>query len=120
MGDYNWFSDKNVQVATEGLREEAKKWHSLADRLTSVASLAAGQGLQPSSFSVIVDGPIGVATTSDLNGGYQKMFDWINALLRQGAAQFEAMAEALKNNADWYDDADANSAQNFDKIASSS
>lgn len=117
MGDYDWFSEKNVQVATEGLREEAKKWHSLADRMTSVASLAAGQGLQPSAFSVIIDGPIGGATTSDLNGGYQKMFDWLNALFQQGAVQFDAMANALKNNADWYDDADANSVQNFDEIA---
>ena len=120
MGDYNWFSEENVQVATEGLRDEAKKWHGLADRMASVASLAAGQGLQPSAFSVIVDGPIGSATTSDLNGGYQKMFDWLNALFQQGAVQFDAMADALKHNADWYDDADANSAQNFDAIATSS
>jgi len=54
MGDYNWFSDESVQVATEGLRDEAKKWHDLADRMASVATLAAGQGLQPSAFSVIV------------------------------------------------------------------
>jgi hypothetical protein len=120
MGDYNWFSEEAVQVATEGLRDEAKKWHGLADRMASVASLAAGQGLQPSAFSVIVDGPIGGATTSDLNGGYQKMFDWLNALFQQGAVQFDAMADALKQNADWYDDADANSAQNFDEIATSS
>lgn len=116
MGDYNWFSEETVQVATEGLRDEARKWHGLADRMASVASLAAGQGLQPSAFSVIVDGPIGAATTSDLNGGYQKMFDWLNALFQQGAVQFDA----LKHNADWYDDADANSAQNFDEIATSS
>src|SRR6476620_3307178 len=103
MGDYNWFSKESVQVATEGLREEAKKWEGLTDRMLSVASLAAGQSLQPSAFSVIVDGPIGVATTSDLNGGYQKMFDWLNALFQQGAVQFEAMAVALKNNADWYE-----------------
>jgi excreted virulence factor EspC (type VII ESX diderm) len=120
MGDYNWFSERNVEVATDGLREEAKKWQGLADRMSTVASLAAGQCLQPSAFSVIVDGPIGAATTSDLNGGYQKMFDWLNALFQQGAVQFDAMATALNNNADWYDDADANSAQNFDEIASSS
>jgi hypothetical protein len=119
-GDYNWFSKENVRVATEGLRDEAKKWHGLADRMTSVASLAAGQGLQPSAFSVIVDGPIGSATTSDLNSGYQKMFDWLNALFQQGVVQFDAMADALKKNADWYDEADANSAQNFDEIAASS
>jgi len=119
-GDYNWFSNENVRVATEGLREEAKKWHGLADRMTSRDALAAGQGLQPSSFSVIVDGPIGSATTSDLNSGYQKMFDWLNALFQQGAVQFDAMADALKKNADWYDEADANSAQNFDEIATSS
>ena len=108
-----------MQIATEGLRDEAKKWHGLADRMAAVASLAAGQGLQPTAFSVIVDGPIGVATTSDLNAGYQKMFDWLQALFQQGAVQFDAMAEALKTNADWYDEADANSAQNFDDIAAS-
>ncbi|MFI7602344.1 hypothetical protein [Actinoplanes sp. NPDC049681] len=120
MGDYNWFSEENLQVATEGLYEEAKKWEGLADRMLSVVSLAAGQSLQPSAFSVIVDGPVGLATTSDLNGGYQKMFDWLNALFQQGAVQFEAMAVALKNNAEWYDHTDANTAQNFDDIAKQS
>lgn len=119
MPDYNWFSDEAVQVATQGLREEAKKWHGMADRMGTVSSAASLQSLQPAAFSVIVDGPVGIATTSDLNGAYQKMYDWLNSLFQQGVVQFDAMGEALKANADWYDDADENSAQNFDAIAAS-
>jgi hypothetical protein len=119
MPDYNWFGDEMVQVATEGLREEAKKWHDLADRMGDVSSAALAQSLQAPAFSVIVDGPVGFATTSDLNGAYQKMYDWLNSLFQQAVVQFDAMGAALKANADWYDDADENSAQNFDSIAAS-
>ena len=116
-GDYNWYSDKNVRVATDGLREAAKNWHDLADRMTAVLTAAAQQSLQTSAFSVIVDGPVGPATASDLQGAYQQEFDKLTRLFKEAAIQFDAMGNALKENADWYEDADENSAQSFDGIS---
>lgn len=115
--EYNWYSEKNVRVATNGLREAAKNWHRLADRMKSVSTLASQQTLELSAFTIIIDGPIGVATASDLHNAYRKEFDKLNGLFREAVVQFDAMGNALKENADWYDDVDANSAQSFDGIA---
>ena len=116
MGDYNWFSEEAVQVAADGLRAEAKKWHGLADRMAGVSGTAQGQGLQASAF-VVTDALTGAVTALDLKDGYDKMYEWLNALFAQAVGQFDAMGAALSKNADWYEQADANSAQNFDKIA---
>lgn len=115
--DYNWYSEKNTEVATDGLRKAAENWHDLAQRMGKVATLASQQTLPQSAFTVIIDGPVGVATSSDLHRAYQKEFDKLNRLFKEAAAQFDAMRGALKRNADWYDGADADSAQNFDGIA---
>jgi hypothetical protein len=115
--DYNWYSEKNIKVATDGLRQSANNWHDLADRMTTVSSLAAQQTLEASAFTIIIDGPVGVATASDLHSAYQKEFDKLNGLFKEAVVQFDAMGNALKENADWYEDADANSAQSFDGIA---
>ncbi|AEV82378.1 hypothetical protein ACWT_1360 [Actinoplanes sp. SE50] len=115
--DYNWYSTQNVRVATEGLRESGRKWHGLADRMASVSSTAARQHLDQSAFSVVIDGPVGSAATSDLQDAYQQQFDRLNRLFAAAVEQFDAMGAALKRNADWYEDADADSAQSFDGIA---
>ncbi|GIM94073.1 WXG100 family type VII secretion target [Paractinoplanes toevensis] len=117
MPDYNWYSDKNLKVASEGLREAAKNWHDLADRMTAVSTSAGQQGLQMTAFTVIIDGPVGTATASDLHNAYQQEFDKLNRLFKEAAVQFDAMGNALKENADWYEDSDENSAQSFDGIA---
>ena len=117
MGDYNWFSAEAVEVAADGLRTEAKKWHSLADRMDGVSGIAQGQGLQPSAF-VVTDALTGLVTAGDLKSGYDKMYEWLNALFSQAVDQFDAMGAALNKNAEWYEQADENSAQNFDRIAS--
>ncbi|GIF24457.1 putative YcjX-like family ATPase [Actinoplanes tereljensis] len=117
MPDYNWYSDKNVQVASDGLREAAKNWHDLADRMTTVSTSANQQTLEMSAFTVIIDGPVGTATASDLYNAYQQEFQKLTGLFKEAAIQFDAMGTALKENADWYEDADENSAQSFDGIA---
>jgi uncharacterized protein YukE len=117
MSDYNWYSPQNIKVATAGLRKAAENWHDLAGRMATVATTASQQTLPLSAFTIIIDGPISVATASDLHNAYQKEFDKLNRLFKEAAVQFEAMSRALKQNADWYDDADANSAQSFDGIA---
>jgi hypothetical protein len=118
MTDYNWFSDQAVQVAADGLRAEAKKWHGLADRMNAVSSAARNQSLQITAF-VVTDPLTGVVTAADLKSGYDKMFDWLNALVQQAAVEFDRMGDALHKNAEWYEHADADSAQNFDTIATS-
>ncbi|MGC9670634.1 hypothetical protein ACNTMW_29325 [Planosporangium sp. 12N6] len=115
--DYNWYSEKNIAVATDGLRKAAKNWNDLADRMTTVSTLASQQTLELSAFTVIIDGPVGIATASDLHNAYQKEFDKLTGLFKEAVVQFEAMSNALKQNADWYDGADADSVQNFDGIA---
>src|SRR3954468_23930982 len=118
MSDYNWFSHEAVQVAADGLRQEAKKWHSLADRMATVSSNGRNPALQVTAFAV-TDALTGVVTAADLKSGYDKMYDWLNALFQQAVHEFDAMGDALGKNADWYEHADANSAQNFDAIATS-
>jgi NAD(P)H-hydrate repair Nnr-like enzyme with NAD(P)H-hydrate epimerase domain len=115
--EYDWYSGTNVEVATDGLREAARNWHDLAGRMTAVASLGSQQTLEASAFTIIIDGPVGAATAGDLHDAYQKEFDKLNGLFREAIVQFTAMGDALKENADWYEDVDAEAAQSFDGIA---
>ena len=117
MSDYNWYSDKNIKVATAGLRKAADNWHDLAVRMATVATTTSQQTLPLNAFTIIIDGPIGIGTATALHNAYQKEFEKLTRLFMEAAGQFDAMSKALKQNADWYDDADANSAQSFDGIA---
>jgi len=116
MTDYNWFSEENIEVAAEGLRDEAKNWFEMSDRMAAVAARAAGQTLEITAFAVTdVTGPV---TAADLKQGYDKMHDWLTALFRQAVGEFESLGEALNKCADWYETTDANRAQESDSIAS--
>lgn len=117
MGDYNWFSHQNIEVAADGMREEAKKWHRFSDGVTAVSSVAQSLNLEASAFAVT--DLSGAVSTFDLKAGYDKMYEWLNALFKQAATEFDSMGEALVKNAEWYEHSDANSAQNFDQIATS-
>ncbi len=115
MTDYNWFSEEAIEVAADGLREEAKKWFAMSDRMAGVATLTAGQNLELSAFAVTdVTGPV---TAFDLKHGYDKMHDLLTELFRQAVGEFESLGEALNACADWYETTDANRAQDFDAIA---
>jgi hypothetical protein len=115
MTDYNWYSKETVQVAAEGLREEAKKWYGLSDRMVGVSTSASAQSLELTAFAVTdLSGPI---TAADLKSAYDKMYDWLNQLFKEGVTRFDEFGDALGKCADWYETSDANSAQNFDEIA---
>ncbi len=117
MTDYNWFSEEVIEVAADGLREEARKWFEMSDRMARVATLAGGQNLELSAFTVTdVTGPV---TASDLKHGYDRMHVWLSGLFRQAVGEFESLGEALNKCADWYETTDANRAQDFDTIATS-
>ncbi|MDT4992528.1 MAG: hypothetical protein QOH97_2420 [Actinoplanes sp.] len=117
MGDYNWFSHQNIEVAADGMRDEAKKWYRFSDDVTAVSSVAQSLNLEASAFAVTDIS--GVVSTFDLKAGYDKMYEWLNALFQQAATEFEGMGKALVKNAEWYERSDADSAQNFDQIATS-
>lgn len=117
MSDYGWYSRSTIEVATDGIRDEAKKWFTLSDRMLRVVALAEDQGLELSAFTVTdITGPV---TAVDLKHGYDLMQHWLTDLFRQATIEFEAFGEALKNCADWYESSDATSGQNFDEIATS-
>lgn len=118
MPDYDWFSDRAVEAAVDGLEQEAKKWHGLAARMHTVARNARGQSLQATAF-VVTDALTGPVSTMDLKTGYDQMYEWLNSLFIQAATEFDSMGDALTRNARWYANADANAAQNFDAIAAS-
>ncbi|MGK5440418.1 hypothetical protein ACSNN7_01100 [Micromonospora sp. URMC 105] len=117
MTDYNWYSDQAVEVAVEGIRDEAKKWFDLSDRMARVAALAADQGLSSAAFSVT--DLSNAVTAPDLQQGYEKMQFWLTDLFRQAVTEFDKFGGALKRCADWYEDTDVNAKHDFDQIASS-
>ncbi|OJF10315.1 type VII secretion target [Couchioplanes caeruleus] len=117
MPDYNWFSDENIQVAADGIRAEAKKWYDLSDRMTTVSNAAKDQTLTVGAF--VVTDISGVVTAADLSSAYNQMHTWLNGLFSQAVDEFDKFGKALMQIADWYEESDENSAQNFDEIASS-
>ena len=118
MGDYNWFSEENIQVAADGIRKEGTKWFELSDRMSTVSGAAKEQTLTVGAFAV-TDALSGPVTAFDLASAYQKMYDWLNGLFSEGVTEMDKFGDALKKIADWYEESDANSAQNFDEIATS-
>jgi len=117
MTDYNWYSHDAVEAAVDGIRDEAKKWFGLSDRMEQVAALAADQNLELTAFAVTdLSGPV---TAADLKQGYDKMHHWLTDLFRQAVGEFDTFGKALNKCADWYEGSDADAAQNFDDIATS-
>jgi hypothetical protein len=115
VGDYNWFSKDAVQVAVEGLREEAGTWHDLSSRMDKVRALAEAQTLQSSAFSVI---DVNTSVTGlDLYDAYTKMQQQLVTLFKQATVEFDKFGEALYKCAVTYEHADENAAQDFDAIA---
>ncbi|HWS36136.1 MAG TPA: type VII secretion target [Actinoplanes sp.] len=117
MPDYNYYSARNIEVATDGLREASANWAELARQMGVVAATAGRQSLDQSAFVVLVDGPVSIATSADLYQAYTREFEKLTALFTAAKVQFSAMSAALEQNAEWYEEADAESAQSFDGIA---
>jgi hypothetical protein len=117
MPDHNYYSARTVKVATSGLRDAAGNWRDHANTMATVEQTAAGLHLGVSAFTVIIDGPVGIGTATALQSAYDAEYQKLTGLFKEAVPQFHAMAKALKENADWYDDVDADSAQSFDGIA---
>jgi hypothetical protein len=115
--DHNYYSTAEVKVASNGLRDAARNWHGYADTMVTVAQAAAGLHLEISAFTVIIDGPVGIGTATALQSAYDAEYRKLTGLFNEAVGEFDSMGNALRKNADWYDDVDADSAQSFDGIA---
>lgn len=117
MSDHDYYSKAEIRTATNGLRTAAKNWHGFADTMSTVSSTTNGLHLPVSAFAVLIDGPVDIATATALQSAYDAEFTKLSGLFREAVQEFESMGHALKENADWYDDVDARTAQSFDGIA---
>lgn len=117
MPDYDWFSDKSIAFAVDGMTEEAKKWHQHADAMGDIKARAANQTLTSAAFCVADVSTL--VTQEDLSRVYGAMQSWLTELFAEAVVQFDSFGEALIACAKWYRNADENSAQDFDEIASS-
>jgi len=115
MTDYDWLSPKAIEVATNGIRAEAKKWYQLADEMAVIARTMESLTLQPSAFAVI--DLVGAATTKDQHDAYAVTQDWLSQLFKEATQRFNEMGDALRRCADEYDRTDGRSAASFDQIA---
>ncbi|MEU7906941.1 type VII secretion target [Actinoplanes sp. NPDC049118] len=117
MTDYPWHSQASIEVATDGIRAEAKKWYGFSDTMESITQAMAGMTLQPTAFAVI--DASAAMTMADQHGAYSTTQTWLTELFRDASTKFNEMGDALKKNADEYDRTDGESADSFDKIANS-
>jgi hypothetical protein len=113
--EYPYFTEEAIEVATEGIRAEAKKWFEFSDQMGNVATAMGGMTLSPAAFAVI--DITGIMTTGDQSGSYTATQQWLTNLFRDATGKMERFGEALKKCADEYDRTDGQSAKSFDTIA---
>jgi hypothetical protein len=117
MTDYDWYSAASVEVATEGMRAEAKKWYGFSDTMETVAQNMAGMTLRSTAFAVIdVSSSM---TMTDQHGAYSTTQGWLTGLFRDATTRFNELGDALRKCADEYDRTDGRTVNSFDTIATS-
>ncbi len=99
-----------VEVVTDALRHEAKKWFELSDAMQAVADNVGRLTLHESAFWC-GDG-ISIAA-APIYAGYQQ---FVQQRCGEGAVEFEDIAGALNRAADAYDGTDEVSAETLTKI----
>jgi|HigsolmetaAR206D_1030411.scaffolds.fasta_scaffold09158_2 Protein of unknown function (DUF2580). len=115
MGDYNYYTKQSIEVATDAIREESKKWYRLSDRMERIYQTTRSLSLELAAFMVVdpVTGPIAAA---DLKRTYDGMHNKLTTLFQQATKELELFGDALKRAADAYERSDANSAVNLNEI----
>jgi hypothetical protein len=114
MGEFNYYSQQAMTVATEEIREEAKAWHDHSVAMDGVRTSMAGFGLSMSAFSVI--DPMTLPAAVDLSNAYTATFNKVLGLMSEASTEFRNFGESLKRAADWYEDSDENSVVRIDSI----
>ncbi|MFI5496041.1 hypothetical protein [Actinoplanes sp. NPDC051859] len=115
--EYPYFSQEAIEVATEGIRAEARKWYGFADQMAGIRSAMGLMTLQPTAFAVIDHAAL--MTSMDQAGAYSKTQEWLFSLFHDASGKMERFGDALKKCADEYDQTDGRSAKSFDNIATS-
>jgi hypothetical protein len=99
-----------VEVVTDALRQEAKKWSELSDEMQTVADNAGRLTLDASAFWC--GDQISIAA-APIYAAYQQ---FVRDRCGEGATEFEDIAGALHRAADAYDGSDQVSAETLTKI----
>jgi hypothetical protein len=115
--EYPYYTDKAIEVATEGIRAEAQKWFGFSDQMREIGIAMSTMTIEPTGFAVVDIS--GVVTTPDQWGAYKTTQQWLTALFGDAIDKMERFGEALNKCADEYDSTDGQSAQSFDQIAKS-
>lgn len=94
----------DIDVITSALRSEALTWDAAADAATSISSAADAlrmSRLEAGIFQLVAS-------------EYEATTDHVYSRCREGAAELNAIADALRRNARAYDERDADVAQHVD------
>ncbi|MEV6600773.1 hypothetical protein AB0M36_28585 [Actinoplanes sp. NPDC051346] len=115
--EYPYYRADVIEVATDGIRAEARKWLGFSDEMEDLAKTMNGMTLPPSAFAVI--DLAGIMTSIDQSNSYTTTQTWLTGLFRDASVKMEQFGEALKKCADEYDRTDGQTAKSFDTIAKS-
>jgi hypothetical protein len=102
-------SSDEVYTATAALRTDAGVWAGMAGQLDTTAQVARGLTLSTFEFS-------GLGHLAGLDQVYAQLQTRIAAVLGQGSATFDTIADALKKSADDYDRDEQNAAHRLKNI----
>ncbi|MGX1612691.1 hypothetical protein ACWIF8_02225 [Micromonospora chalcea] len=101
---------KDLEVITDALRDEGKKWLAMSDSIAEVKTAAEQLHLEPSAFF------IGDASVVLHAGSYRDFHSFMVRILNGAVTEFDQIGAALRRIADEYDRADEVISLDLDKI----
>ncbi|MEU0962639.1 hypothetical protein ACIBSS_30850 [Micromonospora aurantiaca] len=101
---------KDLEVITDALRDEGKKWLAMSDSIAEVKTAAEQLHLEPSTFF------IGDASVVLHAGSYRDFHTFMVRILNGAVTEFDQIGAALRRIADEYDRADEVISLDLDKI----
>ena len=101
---------KDLEVITDALRDEGKKWLAMSDSIAEVKTAAEQLHLEPSAFF------IGDASVVLHAGAYRDFHTFMVRIFNGAVTEFDQIGAALRRIADEYDRADEVISLDLDKI----
>ena len=101
---------KDLEVITDALHDEGKKWLAMSDSIAAVKTAAEQLHLEPSAFF------IGDASVVLHAGSYRDFHTFMVRILNGAVTEFDQIGAALRRIADEYDRADEVVSLDLDKI----
>lgn len=105
--------NKKIEVVTEAVENEGKKWNGLSDMLASVKAAVDDLDLDESAYFI---GPQSVPDAAINSSSYNSFQAYISGLLKGGVTEFDQLGEALKKIAKHYDRTDQINSVNLEGI----